>query len=152
MTLTIVLKNKRLQKSLHIINIILYSVPSSVIMLLFTYVGFAIDTYDIYYIVPAALFILIITASINNYKDQIVVYISTFIVHEIIFWIDIYSLVPILELYNSGFDLDNWGAVKRLPTYELPTFVCFSFFIGLRILITFAINAKMADISETEKY
>jgi ABC-type dipeptide/oligopeptide/nickel transport system permease component len=58
MTLTIVLKNKRLQKSLHIISIILFSVPSSVIMLLFTYVGFAIDTYDIYYIVPASLFIL----------------------------------------------------------------------------------------------
>jgi hypothetical protein len=117
-------------------------------MLLFTFIGFATDAYDLNYIIPASLFILIITASINNYKDQIVFYISTFIVHDIIFWIDIYSFNPIMNLYYFGFDEDEWGGLVRLPTYELPTFIFFSFFIGLRILITYGINTKISDYSD----
>jgi hypothetical protein len=114
---------------------ILYSLPTSILIVGLSYIGVA--TYSAQFIIgfSASLLILLITSSLSKISDLVIFYISTFIVNYLIFWYDLKMLRNIEYYYYPFYDFDEmWGRADRRPFEVLLTFFIFSLFTLLRIL------------------
>jgi hypothetical protein len=125
---------------------ILYSLPTSILIVGLSYIGVA--TYSAQFIIgiSASLLILLITAYIDKISDLVIFYISTVIVNYLIFWYDLKLLRNFEYYYYPFYDFDEvWGGAYRRPFEVLVTFFVFSVFTLFRYLYLYVKRRKKIE-------
>jgi hypothetical protein len=142
----LLMKNSKHELAVYFINkysYILYSVPTSIFLLISTYINYSVNRRHAFLVsILCAIYIIILTISITDYKKLFIYYTATFCVHFIIFWFDIKLLPEIMQLYRVEYDPELYEGVWRDPLSAFTMFAVFSVFMVIRILITSAINKK----------